>query len=557
MPSNRFLPLKIGEVLAGRYRILSIAGYGGMSVVYQAQDLKLPGKHWAVKAARGHRQSRQAFTEEAEFLSRLTHPHLPLIIDFIPPNEQGISYLVMEFIAGQTLQQRFEHNKQVPCLAVIRYAKQLCDLFSYLHQYQPNPIIYRDLKPSNVMLDEQDNIRLIDFGIARNFRQDRGTDTVQLGTIGFAAPEQFLNRQTDERTDLYTLGAMMYYLLSEGRHYMDTGENLARWNEQLPPALVDLIHLLLKEQPADRIQTAEEVKKKLQEIERTLTGSRSTKENARTNLAKRLSSSNRKLVIVGGLYSGAGATTVAVSAARVAHYSGFSNAVIEHVIVEPELESLLYGDKNKPRNYRYYTARFSRSKMLPPSAWKSGNTEWLPLPPSHLQKYGTGERWTKEHYFRLFYELDHALLFLDVASHWRDPDVRELCYAADCLLVIGSPHPVKWSGRQAKENMKILRQLQSEGVVIHWGANPYLPFRFVDDWLNSYPQYPILRMPHFPLMQILDKQWEGRLLQDDDELLTNLTEAMAPFLHKLDPALVNRGQAAGRISTWFKRKLNR
>jgi serine/threonine protein kinase len=250
-------------MLGDRYQIIKAIGKGGMGTVYLAEDMNVKGKQRAVKELIRKTEEYQQFIDEADILVKLNHPYLPNILDYYPPNDEGYSYLVMDYINGQTLQELF-YQQQLSTDKVIKYAVQICDLFQYIHHEREEPIVYRDLKPSNVMIDEQDNVRLIDFGIARNYKEGQYSDTVQIGTVGFAAPEQFENTQSDHRTDLYSLGAMMYYLLSGGKYYSFTQQTLDQFNSNMPQTLNKIVHKLLMYQPQDRYQMAIEVKRKLE-----------------------------------------------------------------------------------------------------------------------------------------------------------------------------------------------------------------------------------------------------------------------------------------------------
>lgn len=254
-----------GDLLQERYVILSVLGKGGMGTVYLVQDTRLRGKLWAIKESI-HRVDYQQFIDEAQMLVTLNHPNLPQIVDYYPPNQDGYSYLVMDYVKGSTLLQVFEQaGKELEVDQVLNYMLQLCDVLHYLHRHQPTPIIYRDIKPANVMIDEQDQVKLIDFGIARNYTRGKGSDTVQMGTVGFAAPEQFENKQTDHRTDLFSLGAMMYYLLSCGKYFYTTQKPLDQVRQDLPAQLVQLSTKLLQMDPNLRYQSALELKKELEE----------------------------------------------------------------------------------------------------------------------------------------------------------------------------------------------------------------------------------------------------------------------------------------------------
>lgn len=206
-------------VIKNRYRILNKIAQGGMGAVYQAMDIHLPGKLWAVKEMserwvtdpieRDH--AIHSFQQEAEVLARLDHPNLPRVVDTFSENER--QYLVMEFIQGQTLEvildKRSEPFSEVE---VIPWALQLCDVLHYLHT-QPRPIIFRDLKPSNIMIDENSQVKLIDFGIVRFFKPGKAKDTMAFGTQGYCAIEA-LSGQTDARSDLYSLCVVLHEMLT-------------------------------------------------------------------------------------------------------------------------------------------------------------------------------------------------------------------------------------------------------------------------------------------------------------------------------------------------------
>ncbi|GCE10444.1 hypothetical protein KTT_03030 [Tengunoibacter tsumagoiensis] len=190
-----------------------------MGAVYQAKDLKRQGTMCAIKemslsmvppAEQG--QAIQNFKIEAKMLWGLDHPSLPRVMGFFSENQRY--YLVMEYIDGQTLEELLERNKgPFPERRVLGWARQLCEVLEFLHQQKP-PIIFRDMKPGNVMLARNGQIKLIDFGIARFFRFSGNPDTQLLGTPGFAPPEQYGRAQTDERSDIYALGMTLFQLLT-------------------------------------------------------------------------------------------------------------------------------------------------------------------------------------------------------------------------------------------------------------------------------------------------------------------------------------------------------
>ena len=213
--------LEPGMTLQNRYRLQRRIGGGGMGVVYLAEDTRLVGRQCAVKEmspaqlAPGDRNwAIQAFRQEAQMLANLHHPGLTNVTDFFP--ESGNWYLVMEYIHGETLEARLERTPggRFPLQEALRITRQLCEVLDFLHGQQP-PVVFRDLKPGNVMLDEKGQVKLIDFGIARFFKTGRMQDTVNLGTPGYAAPEQYGGMgQTDPRSDIYSLGVLLHQMVT-------------------------------------------------------------------------------------------------------------------------------------------------------------------------------------------------------------------------------------------------------------------------------------------------------------------------------------------------------
>lgn len=259
--------LTSGEILGGRYLVEELIAKGGMGAVYKVRDCKLNRKVWAVKEIIIDAETDSgSFLEEVRILSDLSHPYILKIADYFEPDAEGKSYLVMEFVNGHTIQEIYGDAKTPLTLQrALKYAMQLCEILSYLHG-QPKPVIFRDLKPSNIMVDEYDNLKLIDFGIARTFKLGQLSDTVALGTLVFAAPEQLEHGQTDFRTDLYSLGATLYFMLTGGKYYSSVHSNFALIPPEIPVQYINLIQKLLEPHPDQRIQTAREVKKQLEII---------------------------------------------------------------------------------------------------------------------------------------------------------------------------------------------------------------------------------------------------------------------------------------------------
>ena len=206
--------LNVGEYVDGKYKILGEISRGGMGVVYMAINEKV-NKTWAVKVAQrnglhDNNMAIQSLAADRRTLVGLSHPHLPSIVDVYETETSMM--LVMDYIQGNPLSTSLRETGALPQQDVIRWVMQLCDVLGYLHSRN---IIYRDLKPSNVMLKPDGNVVLIDFGATRQFKEKNLADTQCLGTVGYAAPEQFGGQgQTDARTDIYCLGATMHHLLT-------------------------------------------------------------------------------------------------------------------------------------------------------------------------------------------------------------------------------------------------------------------------------------------------------------------------------------------------------
>ncbi|SHO52814.1 serine/threonine protein kinase [Anaerocolumna xylanovorans] len=255
--------LEIGMLVDGKYKVLNKIGQGGMSVVYLAMNEKA-NKQWAIKEVRkdgikDFEVVKQGLIVETDLLKKLDHPNLPSIIDVI--EEKDTLLIVMDYIQGNPLSKYLEEYGAQPQKDVIEWAKQLCDVLAYLHSRKP-PIIYRDMKPANVMLKPDGSVTLIDFGTAREFKERNLADTTCLGTIGYAAPEQFGGQgQTDVRTDIYCLGATLYHLVT-GHNPCEPPYEILPIREINPGLSNGLEKIILKctqKNPDDRYQSCEEL----------------------------------------------------------------------------------------------------------------------------------------------------------------------------------------------------------------------------------------------------------------------------------------------------------
>ena len=272
IPSTLTGRLSAQTLLKQRYRVLHPVGKGGMGAVYMAQDSQLGDRLVAVKEMSQSRLPPQdvpdaveAFKREAHLLAGLQHPNLPSIHDHF--EEAGRWYLVMSFIQGVTLQEYLSHTQEgkLPLEEALQIGQDLCNVLDYLHTYQP-PIIFRDLKPTNIMRTPKGHIYLIDFGIARHFKPGQSKDTASYGSAGYSPPEQYGQAQTSERSDIYSLGATLYCLLSG---YSPTRSPfrlppLQTLVPTLPPRLVALVTQMLELEEDKRPASIKVVQQELQ-----------------------------------------------------------------------------------------------------------------------------------------------------------------------------------------------------------------------------------------------------------------------------------------------------
>ncbi|MCD4673387.1 MAG: serine/threonine protein kinase [Anaerolineaceae bacterium] len=221
------IPLKAGEVLRGRYRIRRIIGQGGMGSIYLADDLRLEGRQCALKEVEHDasadpellQENRDQFLREATVLARLDHPNLPKVSDYFSVSSRD--YLIMDFVPGKDLRTHMiearQEEKFLPEKEVLKWAVQLCDALSYLHNQSP-PILHRDIKPSNLKLTPSGLLKLVDFGLVKMLAPGEVTITViqGQGTALYTPLEQYGGdgAHTDVRSDIYAFGSTLYHLLT-------------------------------------------------------------------------------------------------------------------------------------------------------------------------------------------------------------------------------------------------------------------------------------------------------------------------------------------------------
>jgi len=260
------MTLQPGELLNQRYQIESVIAKGGMGAVYRAKDLTL-NIPVAVKENLGGTESYgRQFKREGTVLAGLVHPNLPRVTDHFTSKEGG-QYLIMDFIEGEDLREMIKRMGCLPEEMAIRIGTTICDALIYLHTHQPS-ILHRDIKPGNIKICPDGSVFLVDFGLVKVIQGNSATTTgAQSLTPGYAPPEQY-GGGTDQRSDIYSLGATLYAALSgkipEDGITRAMGNShltpIARHNPKISPKLSTVIEKALSVEPDNRFQTAQQFK---------------------------------------------------------------------------------------------------------------------------------------------------------------------------------------------------------------------------------------------------------------------------------------------------------
>lgn len=582
-----------GFVLKERYVILSLLGKGGMGKVYLAQDLRLEGKYWAIKEVKMEIEN-DVFIDEARMLAALDHPNLPKIVDYYPPDSQGYCFIVMDYIQGSSIADYYEKlEEKLSAREILQYMIELCGVFQYLHNQKPHPIIYRDLKPSNVMLDQNKKVYLIDFGIARLFQQDKSTDTIQIGTVGFAAPEQYANQQTDQRTDIFQLGALLQYFLT-GSPYLNVhhspfsysvspeearrrGEKESRvqLDQNAYDGIMSIVHKATQYLPEDRYSLVEEMLEALQALQHQLeeakkpnhtskTSVRAIKDGAKSKTvsspipspAEQLSS---KYILIGSLWNGAGATTLATLLARSLAAKEFSVAYVEYPSLTPYMYDYLNisGQEAGSRKAERGMESFEQKNFGFGQAWDSHDITWYVNHPERIRADCTYEELLKlTHYLR-----HHTCTIIDVANQWLQPSIMDFLEQADYVYLCIEPDPVKidWlcplESRSTGEHSLRLKEdllwpkegngsmLQALSMLLNaemqGKCNLELISMKMNDlihskkWQECLFKQPLASIPYLPFPQLMNHAWNSTFIYDQAEYQEDIERALQPILKQL------------------------
>lgn len=447
-----------------RYKLVRVLGQGGMGTVYEAEDRRLPGKRWAVKEIRAEELGKDGLAKEAATLIQLSHPNLPHIVDYFVSQDGSCGYVVMEQIDGVTLEQHFAGKKgKLTPQEVVHIATQLCDVLAYLHECFPDPIIHRDLKPANVLVDEHERIVLIDFGTARRYQPKADKDTVQIGTLGFAAPEQLAGGHIDPRTDLYALGAIMFYLLSGGQFPMMAAGAIEEELQGVPAPLIAVIDRLLRTDREERYAAAKAVKDALHQAMREW-----ERDKGVDGRWMRLTYGRKRLLVLLSLYPGAGSTMIGLTISGLLRKYRIAHTYMEH----PAAESVL-------------------AQWLGPKANGDALTSWL------LNEYKEQD-WCRDAaaQLKLLFSQETPVLIVDASHVWDDNTVHELLEMADEILITAGPRQLIYGLDATMQRMAMMSAWAEEGrrLSLMWNGAPkgIKP----PEQLREIPYTHVVTLPH-------------------------------------------------------------
>lgn len=506
-----------GQLIDHRYEVVRSIGEGGMGAVYLVEDRKLRGKRWALKIS-----TDVSLEQEAKFVLRFNHACLPRIVDYSKTmvSSQAAHYLVMDYIEGKTLKELFEKQRgQLSVRQILAYAYQLSECLNYLHGQAPQPIIYRDLKPANVMIDTRGQLKLIDFGIARLQKPGQIADTLQWGTIGFVSPEQMEGKPTDTRADLFSLGAMMYYLLTEGRYYMWQQLDLHQVRPDLPEAFCQMVMALLSHDPEQRPDNAGKVSQQLRVLLQTERHTSNQKYRTDDTVPAEKVYVGPQRIVIGGLFTAAGATYTALAASRLLNGWKIKHALIEHPCQRPEL----FG-------WTGLGEEAHEHKLSQPvqQEYIDEFTFYYPLSPDWQT-----EQHSADQFNAWLLGVKQPVCLVDISNQWEAVQGESWFQHADQIWIVAEPHVAKYNSVQAQQLLRQCESWRNEGKSIHLIANRQIEDRYYKQWLRALPMQPSAMLALLPYEQMLRLYTRSMSSKQAIELAKQYDASLRPLLEKV------------------------
>lgn len=532
--------LKSGEILDQKYRIVKLLGRGGSGYVYLAENIKI-GKKWAIKEIDCKKESRDYLYAEVEILKKLDHPSMPTVVDLI--EQGGFLYIVENYFEGVTLKQIIASQQFCSEQNVIKWARQLCDILKYLHDFKPNAIIYRDMKPANVIIDKDNNAKLVDLGIAREYKTGQDGDTVYIGTRGYAAPEQYSgSNQTDARTDIYGLGATLYHALT-GLNPAEPPYQMApvtEVNKNVSKKLEKIINKCTKNDPTLRYQSVDELLEELTNMNKDI----NRVQEPNNNVNRCMSS---KLVFIGSLSHRAGSSFVAANLAAMLASSGLSVSVIEFPINIPYFFDALFISK-KTEIKQFISCAHEVKKGHPINknqAFIDSGVAWYILDPTKSPVYD----WTLADTMQLIYSVKQTqIILVDLSVNWTHSSIHPILSQADNLFVVVDPDPVLIDRTERIEGLvdmtdklNVPVELKTMNLLTKLKAQTDCDIDFI---INKYtecidvdhlclPIRPITKIPYFEPLEVYRSLWEGSLLYYNSQFRDTFNHHFSPLVRRL------------------------
>lgn len=542
------MKMEAGVVIHGRYEIVHKVADGGMGELYYARDLKLSGMPRALKILKPMFSSdrQQLLKQEAYLLTRLQHRCLPSIYDFEAEDSEGSrSIIIMEWIDGMHLGELLKLQANIMTLPFICYiATEILSALTYLHAQQPR-IIHRDLKPANIMICTDGTIKLIDFGISK-LLGEREEVTQQFGTRGYAAPEQLLGQKTDERSDIYSFGAVLLAMLGLDPVFYLADRNMERELSKkmsaLTKELVMLIGDCVQQKPQHRPQSAGSVSSMLQQIAKKygwddykqsmtqlavlLQGRKtanlcieagrekmkSAERNGQRGLGKH---AGRKIALIGA-HVGAGTTMLSLALAHCFSRENIHLAYIEHRsgAVEPASTYTLDAMPqfhDEQRWEQYGSVHYCFAEQM------NGKRQESSLQRTHeiaaLQAFQRN-------------------VLVDYSSHWQEQHIDAIVQQADWLIIVSSPWLVRYSCEMSKLQRLLIRAAEQQMPII-WISNRDQPFRDRSKWLELSAELTHLKVPELPAKIVLKELWNNGNILPQSPIVKKISDYLMPLIKKV------------------------
>lgn len=527
-------PLALGTVIQERYSVAEYVAEGGMGQLYKVRDLRLEGMIRAMKVLKPELLEQTRFStereSEAKLLTLLQHQGLPMIYDHFHANEQFNEIIVMEWIEGQQLEQFCIEQKSPLCYELIlSMSIELIEAIQYLHEQSP-AIIHRDIKPTNIMICRNGHIKLIDFGISKRHRTNRMQPTVALGTPGFAAPEQMKGIPTDERSDLYSFGCILYFLCTKGKQLANQYDLqqieyiVKRELAHIPIALRHLILHCLQPDPQYRIVQASQVKTQLLQ----LTSQHSSLHDTYSVKQPLYNAYRSKSIAIFSLHPQAGATTIAMLLAQ--HYALHERVkLIEFCGPSACLESIPIVQK------RLAESNLATKEIDP--YYKEVTIDLIEHHMFHSSMDTNSSDATDSFIRRISKDSSADVQVIDFSSGWSAELVEQIREQLSYVVLVCDPSIIVSNERNFRNIQRLLAILEKYNISYTWINNKDCHFSGRKAWnlLNNGREVYSIAM--LSTENVYSEMWSRHWLSGKTKVLKKLKNKLMPLIKVIDSSL--------------------